>query len=116
MITKNLVVWQFRAYPSAHASRLNLLLHALTAPLFVAGALTAPAGLALGRASVAVAGLGAVLAAAAMQARGHRLEANPPAPFRSPLDAVARLVVEQFVTFPRFVLSGRFAEAWRLAR
>ena len=44
---------------------------------------------------------------------GHKREADPPDPFRSPLDIVARLVVEQLVTFPRFVLTGEFARAWR---
>jgi len=48
-----------------------------------------------------------------LQARSHRREAQAPAPFRGPLDLVARLFVEQWVTFPRYVFSGRFARAWR---
>lgn len=36
-------------------------------------------------------------------------------PFRSPFDVLARLVVEPWVTFPRFVLSGGFVRAWREA-
>ncbi len=64
------------------------------------------------------AAVGGVLAALALaaQGRGHRLETTPPIPFRSPLDAVARLIVEQLVTFPRFVLSGGFARSWKAAR
>jgi hypothetical protein len=62
--------------------------------------------------------LGAVLmfGALAAQGRGHRTEANAPVPFRSPFDFVARFFVEQWVTFPRFVLGGGFARAWRASR
>ena len=59
--------------------------------------------------------LAVVIVAAAAQGSGHKHEPNPPAPFRSPLDIVARLVVEQFITFPRFVLSGGWSRAWRAA-
>jgi hypothetical protein len=52
----------------------------------------------------------------AVQGRGHRLEKNAPVPFRGPLDVLARIFVEQWVTFPRFVLSGGFARAWRATR
>jgi hypothetical protein len=55
------------------------------------------------------------LVAFVLQAVGHKREANAPEPFRSPLDVLARILVEQFITFPRFVLSGGFARAWRSA-
>ena len=45
------------------------------------------------------------------QGRGHRLEGQKPVPFRSPVDAVVRILAEQYITFPRFVLSGQFAAA-----
>ena len=67
--------------------------------------LVAPLGLTSARWQI----LGAIVA----QGRGHRLEREAPQPFRSPVDALVRLVVEQFVTFPRFVLRGGFAHAWR---
>jgi hypothetical protein len=51
--------------------------------------------------------------AVALQGRGHAVERTSPAPFRGPLDVVARLFAEQWITFPRFVLSGGFARAWR---
>jgi hypothetical protein len=38
------------------------------------------------------------------------MEANPPAPFKDAREFVRRVVAEQFVTFPRFVLSGGW---WR---
>ncbi len=107
-----LLAWQYRNYPSAHRDRRNLAVHAATAPLFVAGTcavllapFTHPWLLAF-----AVPALALPLA---LQGRGHRLEASPPSPFLGPGDFVARLFVEQWVTFPRFVLGGGFAAAWR---
>ena len=38
-----------------------------------------------------------------------------PIPFRGPIDVGSRIFVEQWVTFPRFVLSGGLAQAWRAA-
>ena len=41
-----------------------------------------------------------------MQGIGHKREAEPPVPFDGPGDFLARVFVEQFFTFPRFVLTG----------
>ena len=59
---------------------------------------------------------GASLVAVALQGRGHRLEPVPPEPFSGPLNFVSRLFFEQWVTFPRFVLSGGWLAALRKAR
>jgi hypothetical protein len=50
-----------------------------------------------------------------LQAGGHRLEASAPAPFRGPLDVVVRIFAEQWVTFPRYVVTGGFFRAFRAA-
>jgi len=105
LITPNLVSFQWNGYRRAHGARLNLLIHALTSPLFLGGFATLP--------FAPLVGLGLLLSAFVAQAVGHRTEQNPPEPFRSPLDVLARFFLEQFVTFPRFVLSGGFARAWR---
>ena len=81
------------------------MLHAATAPLFVAGTCTL--------AVHPLAGGGLMLAALVAQGRGHRLETTAPAPFDGALDVVKRFFVEQWITFPRFVLSGGFARDWR---
>lgn len=107
-----LLAWQFAIYPSAHLDRRNLVIHILTVPLFVLGncaVLVAPftsGWLALG-------GVALTAAAFGMQGRGHRFEPGRPAPFTGPLNAVARILGEQWITFPRFVLSGGFSRAWR---
>ena len=106
-----LVRWQWSLYPDGHKDRRNLVLHALTVPMFVVGSAGLAAAPVLGW--TALAGLGGMIVALAAQGRGHKLESSAPVPFRGPLDVVARLFVEQWITFPRFVLSGAFARAWR---
>ena len=109
----NLVAWQWSTYPQAHRSRRNLLLHLFSVPLFVVGS----AGLVVSPLTHGWSALGAVgmVLALALQGRGHAGEAVRPIPFASPWDFLARFFVEQWVNFPRFVLSGGFAEAWKNA-
>jgi hypothetical protein len=52
----------------------------------------------------------------ALQGRGHRGEPVPPVPFSSSGNALARIFLEQWITFPRFVLSGGWSRALRGAR
>lgn len=115
-ITPDLVTLQFAGYARAHGARANLAIHLASAPLFVAGVIGAPGAALAGHYSAAAILLGVALVAFFSQAVGHAREANAPEPFRSPLDVVARVFVEQFVTFPRFVLSGGFARARGAAR
>jgi hypothetical protein len=57
-------------------------------------------------APAAVAAVRAMGTSAGRQGRGHRREREAPAPFAGPGDFLARFLAEQWVTFPRFVLSG----------
>jgi hypothetical protein len=114
-----LLAWQFRNYAAAHVDRRNLALHAATAPLFYAGTIAlagaAPVGLlgpALAAVSLAVAGVFAMAAAVVVQGRGHAREPRRPAPFRGPIDVIVRIFCEQWITFPRFVVTGGFSRAW----
>jgi hypothetical protein len=107
-----LLAWQWSNYADAHTNRGNLLIHVLTNPLFMIGCAAIPASLAFGW-WLAPAGAALVSGAMIAQGRGHAGEATPPAPFRGPSDVAARIFVEQWITFPRFVLSGRFLAAWR---
>jgi hypothetical protein len=104
---------QWRDYAHFHQSRANLLLHAAAVPVFLAGNI----GLVLALLH-ADSGLGSIAATAtavslAVQGLGHRREPLPPEPFASAGNAIVRIVLEQWVTFPRFVLSGRWRRAWR---
>ncbi|HYS07939.1 MAG TPA: terminase [Myxococcales bacterium] len=107
-----LLAWQWSLYRDGHRDRRNLALHALTVPLFLAGTILLIFSLFAG-AGLAIAGAASMLVALVAQGRGHAVEATRPVPFRGAGDFLARFFVEQWVTFPRFVLSGGFARAWR---
>lgn len=105
-----LLRWQWDGYPRYHQSRRNLLLHIVVVPLFLVGNVMLVVGLAGTSLVVTGIGLVAMVASVALQGAGHRTEANPPTPFTSRGNAVGRLLLEQWINFPRFVISGRW---WR---
>ena len=108
----SLLAWQWSNYPAGHRDRRNLLVHALTVPVFQVGTVTflmSP----FVSAWLAPLGLGAMAGTMMLQGRTHRLERKAPVPFRGPGDVVARFLAEQWLTFPRYVASGGFGEAWR---
>lgn len=112
--TEPLLAWQRAHYDDNHTLRRALILHALSVPLFWFGTLALlSAPLVAWRWAL----IGASSCALAMvaQGRAHASEPVAPIPFASPLDALARIVAEQWITFPRFVLDGGFAAAWRRA-
>jgi hypothetical protein len=106
-----LLAWQWSTYLNAHRDRRNLIVHAITNPLFLAGNIVALSTPIIG--PIALLGLAAMAIAMILQGRTHKLERTPPAPFRGPLDVVARIFAEQWITFPRYLLSGGFTRAWR---
>lgn len=110
-----LVPWQWSIYPDAHRDRRNLFVHILTVPVFLAGTVALPLAVAVHWA-LAPAGLAAMALAIIMQGRTHRLEASPPPPFLGAADVAGRIFAEQWINFPRFVVTGGFARAWRTSR
>jgi phage terminase small subunit len=109
----NLHAWQWRGYHHNHRHPANLVLHLIAVPLFILGALLVLSGLfGLDLGQLAV-GIIAVIAGLGLQRHGHRLEGTQPEPSANRHDAVKRLLTEQFITFPRFVLSGAWWRAWR---
>lgn len=101
-----LIAWQWRTYARNHRSRVNLVVHMFAVPLFIAATLAAIRLLVAGAFVPAALCLLVMAVAFLMQGIGHKQETEPPVPFKGPFDFVARVFVEQFVTFPRFVLSG----------
>ena len=103
---RELLAWQWRIYPGSHRQRLNLLIHAATAPLFWIGLIAIVA--ALFGVGLWYLPAGAVLIAVPVFAQrfGHGREIQRPEPFAGFDDFVSRFFAEQLVTFPRFVLSG----------
>ena len=111
MNTAELLRWQWEGYPRYHQSRFNLLLHIVLVPLFLVS------NIALLVAPVERSWLVGIIAvvvmafSVALQGRGHREEPLPPEPFTGPVNALMRIFLEQWVTFPRFVFSGGWFRA-----
>lgn len=116
MNVTELLRWQWEGYPRYHRTRFNLLLHIFVVPLFMLGNVVLIAAVLQTSWAVAAAGVAAMLVSVALQGRGHRQEPAPPEPFTSPWNAVARIFLEQWITFPRFVVSGGWLQALRAAR
>jgi len=106
---------QFGDYPRVHTERANLLIHIVAVPVFDLSWVAFVAAVA-GRSPLgALASVAVATAAFAAEGRGHALEPERPIPFAGPRNALARIFAEQFITFPRFVLSGGWARAYRSA-
>ena len=113
MTTSSLVRRQWEGYARYHQSRPNLLLHIVFVPLFLAGNVVLIIALAERRWLVALGGAVLTGLAIAIQGRGHRGEPVPAEPFTGAVNALSRIFLEQWVTFPRFVLSGAWMRALR---
>jgi hypothetical protein len=108
-----LLRWQWDGYPRVHRSRTNLLIHAVVVPLFVLGNIGLVAALLSGSLPLGAVSVVIMFVSVALQGRGHKQEQVPPEPFTGPANAVSRIFLEQWVTFPRFVLSGNWLRAFR---
>ena len=113
MTAGELLRWQRDGYPRYHRSRGNLLIHVAAVPVFLLGSVGLLASAILLSWRLGAASLVGMVASMAVQGRWHRLEAVPPEPFTGSANALARIVLEQWVTFPRFLLSGGWSRAHR---
>jgi phage terminase small subunit len=109
----NLLRWQREGYPRYHRHRGNLVLHLFAVPAFIVASLCFAASILTGHLFLAALSLVAMAGAFALQGVGHGREETPSVPFEGPTDTVSRIFVEQFVTFPWFVLSGEWSRAYR---
>ena len=106
MSIEKVLQWQWSGYSAAHQNRINLLLHLIAVPLFMSATLLAIYAL-VGFSFSALAGAAlGFLVSLIIQGRGHKLEATQPEPFKGGSDFIVRLFAEQWITFPRFVLTG----------
>ena len=104
---------QWEGYPRYHRARSNLLLHVALVPLFLAGTIAVLVALAERRWLAALAAAALAGLSLAIQGVAHRREPVPPERFTGPCNAIARILLEQWLTFPRFVLSGAWTRALR---
>lgn len=108
-----LVRWQWDGYHLYHRSRKNLLIHIVAVPLFLVGNV----GVVLSFVQWTSIGLFSSLAlmalSLALQGRGHAIESLPSIPFSGKLNMITRLLLEQWINFPRFVLTGGWLRAFK---
>jgi hypothetical protein len=105
-----LLAWQCEGYARYHQSRTNLLMHILLVPLFLAGNVALIVGVIRLSRIDAVSGIGLMALSITLQGRGHRAEVVSPVPFSGAANALSRILLEQWITFPRFLLTGGW---WR---
>jgi hypothetical protein len=110
-----LLKWQWEGYTRYHGSRANLLIHIVVVPMFLLGNVGLVAALARGSLLCTGFSVAAMIVSVALQGKGHGMERVPPEPFTGPLNAISRIFLEQWITFPRFVLSGGWSRALREA-
>ena len=115
MIRRNLLAWQWSDYAAKHQDRVNLLVHLVAVPLFQVGTLILVLGAGIRSALAIGLGVGCLVGGVLIEGRGHTRERETPTPFAGPLDFASRFVVEQWITFPRFVLSGAWRRNFRAA-
>lgn len=112
-VTPDLLNWQWNHYAAGHRSKHGLMIHALTFVWVGAGIVLTALGLLSRQGEWMLLGLLLYFGAMGAQAIAHSFEKKRPEPFLSPLDFVARFTLENLVTFPRFLITGGFAKAWR---
>jgi hypothetical protein len=104
---------QWDGYAERHQNKTNLLIHIVTVPLvWIAGIQVIGALLLMltGVGGFTVLVWAAILIAVALfaQSHGNSMEAAKPAPFPGWKTFAINAAAEQFVTFPRFVLTGQW--------
>jgi hypothetical protein len=111
MNVRELLAWQWSGYAKYHRSSVNLLLHIVVVPLFWAGNICLLKALVDWSWLLALGSAFVMVISVALQGRSHRQEENPPEPFTGAANAVSRILLEQWITFPRFVFSGGWLRA-----
>jgi hypothetical protein len=110
MSVPGLLAWQWQGYARYHQSRANLLMHIVLVPLFLAGNVALIVGVLRLDWIEAAIGLGCMAVSIGLQGRGHAGEPVSPVPFSGAGNAMGRIFLEQWITFPRFVITGGW---WR---
>lgn len=113
-MTSPFLEWQARGYPPRHANKTNLLIHFITNPVFRIGNIAVLLTPLFGW--WCLTGLLAMAFAMAFQGHGHKMEVLPPEPFQGPWDVIKRIFLEQWITFPQYIRSGQFVDAWKAAK
>ena len=106
MNLKETIQWQWQGYARYHQDRANLLIHIFAVTLFWVAAITLIVGVARVSIITVILAIVALFISLVLQSIGHKKEINPTVPFASKNDFIKRFLCEQFINFPRFVLTG----------
>ena len=115
MSVAGLLRWQWEGYSRYHACRSNLLLHIAVVPIFLLANVLLVVALIRGWWWTAQVCAAVMVVCVGLQGRWHGKEAVPPEPFSGPVNAVSRIFLEQWITFPRYVFTGGWWQAMRRA-
>jgi uncharacterized membrane protein YGL010W len=106
----SLLEWQWQNYSEAHRNKTNLIVHLFAVPMFIAAIFGIAIAISRPSLLIGAASLSMIILSFALQAKGHSLERKRASPFTGTQDFISRMLVEQFVTFPRFLLSGGWSK------
>ena len=113
---------QWNDYSDRHLNKVNLLIHIVTVPLvWIAGIqvvgslLLMLSGLGGGAFKVLVWAVIMIAVALLAQSHGNSMEATKPGPITDWKEFGLNALAEQFVTFPRFVLTGQWLRNFQTA-
>ena len=112
-----LIQKQWSDYEERHRNRNSLLIHIVAVPVFWVATFQAVGGLFIlllgvpGAFEMVFWALVIMAASLFLQDIGHKMEAAPPERFTDARDFALRIAAEQYVNFPRFVLTGGWLRA-----
>jgi hypothetical protein len=113
---RSLLERQWAGYPATHRTRANLWLHLVAVPAFIGSNVALVVAVAHHAWGAAVVTVALAAASIGVQGLGHRLECAAAEPFSGTTNAICRLLAEQWITFPCFVLRGHWLAALRQGR
>ncbi|MCE2595493.1 DUF962 domain-containing protein [Motilimonas cestriensis] len=113
MKLKALLSWQWQDYAINHQSKTNLWIHIIAVPIFICALFALFINLFSGAMLGALVSVAVAMSSLVLQSVGHKQETKQPAPFSSAGNFIARLLIEQCYTFPKFVLKGQWFKSVR---
>ena len=113
MRLSEIIKWQWEGYSKAHQSRANLFIHIILVPLFIISFLSLLLSIFRFDLISIVSSFFIMMMSFGLQGIGHSKEINPAEPFTSIKNAVLRIFLEQFYTFPKFVITGAWYRTLR---
>lgn len=116
MKINEILEWQWEGYTRYHRSHFNLWVHIVTVPVFIASFMIFFFALITRDIQTVILSPLTMSIAFGLQGVGHSKEPTPASPFTSISNAIIRILLEQFITFPKFVFSGKWFDALKKSK